>query len=84
MPDEHAAGEGRESGAGRPRRAYPGPLAFAGIGILNALCLLGGLALGWLADSAAGTLPLFLMTGLVCGAVLGVAVTRSELRRYGR
>lgn len=56
-------------------------MAYAGIGMMNAICLLGGGALGWLADSAAGTLPLFMLLGLVLGAALGVAGTRSELRR---
>ena len=77
--------EGREPpgppGPG-PRPGYPGPMAYAGIGMLNAICVLGGGALGWLADSAAGTLPLFMLLGLVLGAALGVVGTRSELRRW--
>jgi F0F1-type ATP synthase assembly protein I len=58
-------------------------LAYAGLGVLNAFCLLGGGALGWLLDHVLGTLPLFLMVGLVAGLAAGVLVTRSELRRYG-
>jgi len=57
-------------------------MAYAGIGILNAVCLLGGGALGWLADHAAGTLPLFLLLGLLVGAAIGIAGTKAELRRY--
>lgn len=60
----------------------PGIMAFAGLGLLNAICILAGMGLGWLADTAAGTLPLFLLVGLACGALAGVMATRSELRRY--
>ncbi|HTV11773.1 MAG TPA: AtpZ/AtpI family protein [Acidimicrobiales bacterium] len=72
------------AGSGRQAKAYPGPMAYAGIGMLNAICLLGGGALGWLVDRATGTLPLFLLVGLLLGAVVGVLGTRAELRRYGR
>ncbi|HMK97489.1 MAG TPA: AtpZ/AtpI family protein [Acidimicrobiales bacterium] len=65
-------------------KGYPGPMAYAGIGMLNAVCLLGGGALGWLVDRWAGTLPLFLLIGLLAGAAAGVAGTRGELRRYDR
>jgi hypothetical protein len=68
----------------RSGEAYPGPLAYAGFGMLNAFCLLGGGALGWLADTAAGTLPIFMFFGLVAGAALGVAFTRAEWRRLRR
>jgi hypothetical protein len=64
--------------------AYPGPLAYAGFGMLNAFCLLGGGALGWLADTAARTLPIFMLLGLVAGAALGVVFTRAEWRRLRR
>jgi F0F1-type ATP synthase assembly protein I len=63
---------------------YPGPMAYASLGMLNAVCLVGGCVLGWLADRALGTLPLFLFVGLVGGAALGVLGTRAELRRYNR
>jgi hypothetical protein len=69
---------------GHPADAYPGPLAYAGFGMLNAFCLLGGGALGWLADTAAGTLPIFMLVGLLAGAAIGVALTRSEWRRLRR
>jgi len=51
--------------------------------MLNAFCLLGGGALGWLVDRALGTLPAFLLVGLVAGMTVGVLATRAELRRYG-
>jgi F0F1-type ATP synthase assembly protein I len=60
----------------------PGILAFAGIGMLNAMCLGAGLVVGWLVDRALGTLPLFLFLGLVAGIALGVLATRAEWRRY--
>jgi F0F1-type ATP synthase assembly protein I len=59
-------------------------LAFAGIGMQNAVCLLGCGALGLEVDHALATLPLFLMIGLLAGAALAVVATRVELRRYGR
>ncbi len=60
----------------------PGILVFAGIGMMNAICLGAGLVGGWFADKALGTLPLFLMIGLVLGALFGVLATRSEFKRY--
>ena len=77
------SGNGKESSApGRER--YPGPMVYAGIGMLNAICLILGGVLGWLADQALGTLPLFMLVGLLAGVALGVIGTRAELRRYGR
>jgi F0F1-type ATP synthase assembly protein I len=60
----------------------PSIMAFAGLGLLNALCLGGGLAIGWFVDQALGTLPLFLFIGLIGGIVMGVVATRAELKRY--
>lgn len=57
-------------------------MAFAGLGMLNAICLGLGLFGGWLADRALGTLPLFLLLGLLAGIGLGVLATRAEWRRY--
>ncbi len=63
-------------------RSGPGIMVFAGLGMLNAACLLVGLGAGWLVDSALHTLPLFLMVGLVLGLVVGVLLTRRELKQY--
>jgi F0F1-type ATP synthase assembly protein I len=63
-------------------KPQPGIMAFAGIGLLNAICLGGGLVVGWLIDRALGTLPLFLLLGLVAGIALGVLATRAEWKRY--
>ena len=60
----------------------PGIMAFAGLGLLNVVCLLTGLGLGWLVDSTLGTLPLFLFVGLILGIGAGVVATRAELRRF--
>lgn len=63
-------------------KPQPGIMAFAGIGLLNAVCLGVGLGVGWLIDRALGTLPLFLFLGLFVGIVLGVLATRAEWKRY--
>jgi len=60
----------------------PGIMAFAGIGMMNALCLAVGLVGGWLLDRALGTLPLFLFVGLIAGIATGVLATRAEWKRY--
>jgi F0F1-type ATP synthase assembly protein I len=60
----------------------PGIMAFAGLGLLNAMCLGLGLVLGWLVDRALGTLPLFLFLGLIGGIAMGVLATRAEWKRY--
>jgi F0F1-type ATP synthase assembly protein I len=57
-------------------------MAFAGLGLMNALCLAAGLVGGWFADQALGTLPLFLFVGLVLGIAASVYATRSEWKRY--
>jgi F0F1-type ATP synthase assembly protein I len=59
-------------------------MAYAGIGMMNAVLLLAGGALGWLADTALGTLPALLLVGMLAGLTLGVVATRAELRRYRR
>jgi dipeptide/tripeptide permease len=60
----------------------PGIMQFAGLGLMNALCWVAGLAGGWFADQALGTLPLFLFLGLVLGIGIGVWASRAELKRF--
>jgi F0F1-type ATP synthase assembly protein I len=60
----------------------PGIMVFAGLGMMNALCLGLGLFLGWLVDRGLGTMPLFLFLGLAAGIACGVIATRAELRKY--
>jgi len=62
---------------GRP----PGLLVFAQLGLVAAFILLGLGALGWGLDSLLGTLPLFMLVGLLAGAVAGSAYTWREVKR---
>lgn len=57
-------------------------MQFAGLGLMNALCWLGGLAAGYFVDQALGTLPIFLFVGLVCGIGLGFLASRNEWKRF--
>lgn len=57
-------------------------MQFAGLGLMNALCWLGGMAAGWFLDQALGTLPVFLFIGLVLGIAIGVWASRTELKRF--
>ncbi|MGH3344697.1 MAG: AtpZ/AtpI family protein [Carbonactinosporaceae bacterium] len=68
----------------QPPDERPGLSLFAltSIGMLNALCLLAGVALGWLVDQHLGTTPVFIFVGMVLGIVAGVAGTYREIRKY--
>lgn len=57
-------------------------LTFAELGSMNAVSLLAGFGLGWLADSRLGTTPLFIFVGLFVGAGCGVYATYRRIRRY--
>lgn len=65
--------------AGDERRPL---LALAGLGMTNAVCLLGGAGLGWLVDSWLGTTPVFILVGMFSGIVGGVLATYKEVRKY--
>ena len=43
-------------------------LRLTGLGWFVAFCVVGGIVGGWLLDSWAGTLPLFLLVGVVLGS----------------
>lgn len=60
----------------------PGAAEFAGIGLANAVCIFGGGALGWLVDRWLGTLPAFVLLGMVSGIVLGITGTYQRVRKY--
>ena len=60
----------------------PGVLAYAQLGMTGAVCLLGGGALGWFVDTEAGTLPLFLMAGLLLGGALAAVTVWREVKKY--
>lgn len=57
-------------------------MEFAGLGLMNAMCLGLGLFGGWLVDRALGTLPLFMFIGLVLGIAAGVVATRASWKRF--
>lgn len=57
-------------------------MEFAGLGLMNAMCLGLGLLGGWLVDRALGTLPLFMFIGLVLGIAAGVVATRASWKRF--
>lgn len=61
---------------------YPSILEFAQLGLLNAVALLGGGALGWGLDSLLGTLPIFLFVGLLVGAGSGARYTWGRIKTY--
>ena len=54
----------------------------AGLGLANAICLAGGLALGHVLDGWLGTAPLFLLVGMALGLTLGVVGSVLEIKRY--
>ncbi|HET9060312.1 MAG TPA: hypothetical protein VFN61_10360 [Acidimicrobiales bacterium] len=78
MSNEPSQGQSPAQGS------YPSPMAYAGLGMMNAVLLMGGGVLGYFGDRALHTLPLLLLAGLLSGGGLGVVATRSELRRYQR
>ena len=57
-------------------------MQFASLGMMNALCWVGGLIGGWFLDQALGTLPVFLFLGLVLGITAGGLASRAELKRF--
>ena len=52
------------------------------LGAANAVCVVGGLGIGWFVDRLAGTQPIFLFVGLVLGVAAGVMFSYSKLRRF--
>ncbi len=77
-PDQHRLSNRQSPDLAR----QPGIMVFAGLGMLNAICLAIGLGVGWLVDGVLGTLPLFLFVGMAAGIALGVVATRNEWKRY--
>jgi F0F1-type ATP synthase assembly protein I len=57
-------------------------MTFAGLGMLNVVCLLGGCGLGWLVDRWLGTFPIFLFVGLIAGVGIGARTTWREVKPY--
>jgi F0F1-type ATP synthase assembly protein I len=61
--------------------ATPGGWALLGMGTTIAAILLVPMVLGWLVDRALGTLPIFVMVGLVLGLAAAARYTYVEVRR---
>jgi len=74
--------EGGPSGHGT-RPAASG-FVLAGIGMMNATCLLVGTGAGWLIDRQLGTTPAFLLLGMLFGIVCGAFATYKQVRRFLR
>lgn len=83
MDNDRPGDTGRPDPQARPpSKQAPGLLAFAGLGLQNALCLAAGLIGGVFIDRALGTRPLFIFLGMFAGIAAGVLVTRAAWKRY--
>jgi uncharacterized protein YneF (UPF0154 family) len=83
MDNDRSGDIGRPDPQPRPQsNQTPGFLAFAGLGLQNALCLAAGLIGGVFIDRALGTRPLFIFLGMFAGIALGVLITRATWKRY--
>jgi F0F1-type ATP synthase assembly protein I len=69
------------TGSGAPKGGQ-GALSLVAIGSVNATCWPAGNFVGWLCDRHFGTLPVFILVGLVIGSVTGALSTYKEVRRY--
>ena len=56
--------------------------ALLGMGITLAACFVIPMALGWLVDDLAGTLPIFVFVGLVVGIAAAARYAYTELRKH--
>ncbi len=63
-------------------RDGPGLSDLLAFGLSTAACLVAGLALGWLADAALDTLPLFTLIGLALGILATGLYIYAMLRKY--
>lgn len=71
-----AAGVVGDDGGPPPLR----PRDLAGLGGLLSGCVVAGLGIGWLVDSAAGTEPAFTLVGLFLGVAAGLWATWLRVR----
>ncbi|HSV67715.1 MAG TPA: AtpZ/AtpI family protein [Mycobacteriales bacterium] len=55
-----------------------------GVGSAIALCLLGGMALGWFVDGRLHTFPVFVLVGLALGIAGGCVYAYVEIREFLR
>ena len=63
-------------------RSQPSVWELLTLGTSLAACVVGGGAIGWLVDRAAGTLPVFLLVGLGLGIVAGIVIAYRRIRPY--
>ncbi len=63
-------------------RSQPSAWDLLTLGATNAVCVVGGIGIGWLVDHAAGTLPVFILVGLGLGIVAGCLITYRRIRPY--
>jgi hypothetical protein len=56
--------------------------ALASLGLANAVCVGGGLALGHYLDGLWDTAPVMVLVGMAAGLLLGVVGSVLEFRRY--
>lgn len=53
-----------------------------GMGLVSAMCVAAGLALGWIVDGWLNTFPIFILVGLVLGIVAAGAYTVVKVRNW--
>lgn len=75
MPDQSEGGPD----PGQPSLSLA---TLAGLGLVNAACVGGGLALGHFLDGWWGTAPVMVLVGMAVGLLLGVVGSVLEIRRY--
>ncbi len=59
-----------------------GNLAILGLGTMLAGCLVLPMGLGWLVDHLLGTLPIFVLIGLVLGIAATARYAYTEVRKF--
>lgn len=62
--------------------AQPGVWELLTLGATNAVCVVGGMGIGWLVDHAVGTTPVFIFVGLGLGVVAGCLISYNKIRHY--
>src|SRR5215831_912706 len=83
MPTVKSSGENSSAAPGNlSSRQAVNVFALAGIGMMNAICILVATGLGWLAGRQLGTNPALLLTGVVLGIACGAFGTYKQVRKY--